>query len=242
MSAEAAKRNLPLERIAGVDGSRPEIAAAAAAVPMGRYGQMSTGAYGCFLSHRAAWRAILDSGDPWGLVLEDDLLMSESFPFADAPRWFPAGADIVKAETALVRCHVGKASLPGPGGTVLRRLMSTHVAAGCYYVSARAAADLLARTEQFCDGVDHILFDWAFEGVPEAEIWQVDVAPAVQGSLWRQFDSTPEWAQRTIEQHFVDEPPPESWAEPPTRRVARRVREEMRALSMGSLYRLVPFG
>jgi GR25 family glycosyltransferase involved in LPS biosynthesis len=241
MESEAARRGLPLGRIAAVDGSIPEVASAAAALLPGRHGRMSAGAYGCFQSHRAAWQAILDAGTPWGLVLEDDLLMSEVFPFAQAPQWFPADAEIVKAETRLVRVHVGRQTRPGPGQSRLRRLMGTHLTAGCYYVSAAAAVRLLRETADFRDGVDHLLFDWDFPNVPTMRIWQVDPAPAVQGSLWQHFDDEPGWAERSIEQHFDDKPDPKGWSEGLVNRVMRRSREELGALAKGSRYRVVPF-
>ena len=241
MESEAAVRGLALGRIAAVDGSVPQVAAAAAALPPGRYGRMSAGAYGCFLSHRAAWQAILDSGAPWGLVLEDDLLMSEVFPFGDAPQWFPADAEIVKAETNLKRVHFGTRHVPGPGGAAIGRLKSTSTAAGCYYLSAGKALKMLRATAAFRDGVDHHLFDWDFDGVADAQIWQVCPAPAIQGSLWRHFDRTPQWAKRSIDQHFLDRPEPETWDEPVLARVYRRIREEVRAVALGSRYRVIPF-
>lgn len=43
---------------------------------------LSVGEIGCFLSHRKAWQRIVDSGDPFGLVSEDDVVPEEGFETA----------------------------------------------------------------------------------------------------------------------------------------------------------------
>lgn len=45
---------------------------------------LSDGEVGCFLSHRAAWRAIVDGGLDAGLILEDDLALVTGFDAAVA--------------------------------------------------------------------------------------------------------------------------------------------------------------
>ncbi len=39
----------------------------------------SAGAIGCALSHRAAWKAFLDTGAPYGLIFEDDAAVKDGF-------------------------------------------------------------------------------------------------------------------------------------------------------------------
>ncbi len=66
----------PLHRIPGVEGGR---LAAAAVHKLGADPGMR-GTLGCFLSHAAAWEAMLDRGDPHCLVVEDDVV-----PLLDLP-------------------------------------------------------------------------------------------------------------------------------------------------------------
>jgi glycosyl transferase family 25 len=243
MQAEAGKAGFAFERVAAVDGTRPDIAAAAAAVPIGRLGmRMSAGAYGCFLSHREAWSRLVASGEPWGMVAEDDLLLSPGLGALMRPDWIPGDADVVKVETRLVRAHVSRQTTAEVDGRRVAQLLGSHIAAGCYMLSAATAARLLRETETFSDGVDHVLFDADFPFFPTARIYQVAPAPSVQGSLWREFDQVPDWAQTSMAEHFVDAPPPESWKEGPLGRARRRLREEAHALRLGSRYEVVPFG
>jgi glycosyl transferase family 25 len=242
MQAEAAKAGFAFERVAAVDGSRPDIAAAAAAVPVGRLGmRMSAGAYGCFLSHREAWSRLVASGDPWGLVTEDDLLLSPGLGALMQPDWIPRDADVVKVETRLVRAHVARKTETEIDGRRVARLLGSHIAAGCYMLSAATAARLLRETTEISDGVDHVLFDADFPFFPTACIYQVSPAPSVQGSLWREFEVVPDWAHTSQTEHFVDAPPPESWKEGPIARARRRLREEAEARRLGSRYEVVPF-
>ena len=67
----------PLHRVAGVEGGR---LSAAAVRRLGGDPAMR-GTLGCFLSHAAAWEALLDRGDPYGLIVEDDVI-----PLLDLPR------------------------------------------------------------------------------------------------------------------------------------------------------------
>lgn len=39
----------------------------------------SAGAIGCALSHREAWRKVIDSGAPYGFIMEDDAVVADGF-------------------------------------------------------------------------------------------------------------------------------------------------------------------
>ncbi|MBL0719533.1 glycosyltransferase family 25 protein [Piscinibacter sp. Jin2] len=41
---------------------------------------LSAGEWGCYLSHRQAWLEQVAAGEPWGLVLEDDLHLDPALP------------------------------------------------------------------------------------------------------------------------------------------------------------------
>lgn len=74
----------PCERLAAVDGKRAnwarvvEAAALKKLVTVDQTGvredhpDLTAGAVGCYLSHVRAWQRIAASGQPWGLVFEDD--------------------------------------------------------------------------------------------------------------------------------------------------------------------------
>ena len=79
--------SVPLAVIDAVDGtklSEAEIAAvyASEGLLQPRYPfDISKGEIGCFLSHRKAWQAIVDSGADAGLVFEDDAVVDAEVPW-----------------------------------------------------------------------------------------------------------------------------------------------------------------
>jgi glycosyl transferase family 25 len=163
MAEEGRKAGLSFTRIAAVDGQAP-----AAHTPMQRWfaasgplGPLPTGDRCCTLSHRQAWEALLESGEAYAAVLEDDvrLLPGAAALLADAA-WIPADADLIKLE------HFGPQSQkvlvrderPLTGGLSLARLASKHTGAAAYILSRRAAQALLA-IERFDLPVDHLLFN-----------------------------------------------------------------------------------
>jgi glycosyl transferase family 25 len=89
-------------RIVAVDGRTLSPAEQAAFIALRPRDGRSWGAgqIGCFMSHSDAWRNIAEGTVPFGLVLEDDIHLSDAAPtlLAD-PSWIPADADIVRLES-----------------------------------------------------------------------------------------------------------------------------------------------
>src|SRR5690554_334771 len=81
MESEAARLDLPIERIAAVDGTtmtRSEYQRwHPKAGPMHR---LSKPEVACFLSHRTAWMQIVSDDRPFGAVFEDDLTFADDAP------------------------------------------------------------------------------------------------------------------------------------------------------------------
>lgn len=98
---------VPLEVVDAVDGAKLSDAAIAAVyasegILQPRYPfEISKGEIGCFLSHRKAWQAIVDSGADAALVFEDDAVVDpDIFPkaLATALGWMGRG-DMVEFQT-----------------------------------------------------------------------------------------------------------------------------------------------
>ncbi len=79
-----------LERLAGVDGKLINIAADKRINPFTKRNILtnsrrsheeldSAGGIGCALSHRLAWKKLLDSGAPYALIFEDDAIVPSGF-------------------------------------------------------------------------------------------------------------------------------------------------------------------
>ena len=110
----------------------------------GPLGEIGLGDQCCTLSHRRAWRLFLDSGEDYGVFMEDDVRIMGGDWLKDAD-WIPHGTDLADAH------DVGR-------GFQIARLRSRHTGAAAYILS-RAGAQLLAPTRHFTLPVDHLLFN-----------------------------------------------------------------------------------
>jgi glycosyl transferase, family 25 len=129
--------------------------------PKGPLGEIPKGDKCCSLSHRAAWEQLLESGEDYAAVLEDDVVLKPGAEFVlGGADWIPRGPDLIKLE------HYGP---PGQAvllsdfievgrGFRLARLRSRHTGAAAYILSRRAA-EILVAIPRFDLPVDHLLFN-----------------------------------------------------------------------------------
>ena len=246
MTAEFARAGIPFERIAAVDGQDPEVASAASRLPLSSINKrISVGAHGCMQSHREFWRRLVASGDPWGMIFEDDLVLAPDMAVYLQEGWVPVDADIVKLETFTVRIHIAAHSIPVLGDRRLARLHASHLGTGSYAISANMARRLLSETEICGDPIDEFLFNVQLPFFPTARIYQMFPAPVMQGDRvgvtkqkWLSgWQATSIIDRVALEQEAVSILP-ESWMQ----RIWRRGREEIRARLRGTRYVVVPHG
>lgn len=142
---------------------------------------LSPGEVGCFLSHRRAWEAVLAGDEKWAFIAEDDVHFSihaTSFLLDDG--WIPSEAEVVKAETDLKRHEFSPNFWPAPAGHKLRRLKSTHLNAGGYFLTRKAAGQLLAYSARRCEAVDGLIFADKYMEQHGLEILQIIPAICIQ--------------------------------------------------------------
>lgn len=99
--------------------------------------QLTVGAVGCYLSHMAAWKAIRDSGKPFGFVFEDDAevgvhALRDTLAALDS---LPSGWDILLLGTACLN------ECPRVPHTPLKKV--THFVRFHAYVVSRKACEFL---------------------------------------------------------------------------------------------------
>ncbi len=165
MEGEARKARVSFIRLAAVDGETQtgEAAATAWFTPSGPVGALSRGEKCCTLSHRAAWEALVQSGDSHAVILEDDVRLSPAAAALLADdSWVPDDVSLIKLE------HYGppqqrllvtdEIALPVGRGLTLGRMASRHTGSGAYLISRRAAQILLS-VERFTLPIDHLLFN-----------------------------------------------------------------------------------
>lgn len=180
--------DLDVVRIPAIDGNLlPDTETAAwLRYQSGHYDLVAT-EVGCFLSHRAVWGAVAGGENAWAFVAEDDIHFAVSASrFFSNPRWLPADADIVKAETFCNRVEVSGWPHSRVDGHSLRVLRSHHGGSAGYFVSRPAAHKLVELTERVCDLADEVLFDPRLGVADKFRIYQIDPAICVQDFFLRE--------------------------------------------------------
>lgn len=111
------------------------------------------------MSYRKAWRALLRSAAPHGVVFEDDLHVGRDF--AALLTALDAGDvifDIVKLESVGERVLIDTGNVYRIAGRRLCPLRSTYMGAAGYIVNRKAAATLLRVTRSLAVPIDWFLF------------------------------------------------------------------------------------
>jgi len=247
VAAQARAQGFAFERIRAVDGQAAELAARAAALPRGFAGNLvGPCALACFESHRLAWARIAGGDAPFGMVLEDDIVLAPGFAALLDPGWVPADADIVRLETVGRRTHLAPRAAVSHGGRGLHRLRGAILGAGAYVLARARAAALLAEGEGvFRDQVDAVLFDPRSPFWPGLVTYQMCPAPAMQGRLVPGCHGAT-WVQSSLSAERLADirETRRGFSVRRTRLwgALRRLRQHARALRGATRYAAVPFG
>lgn len=179
--AQADQLGIAFERLAAVD----------AATIRETRGRLTPPEIACFESHRLAWRSLIESGEPWLAVFEDDVHIEPPIAsLLESSDWIPGEADLVKLETFNVPVSVAPKGTPAHGCN-LHRLLSTHLGSAGYAISRQWASVLLASTEYYSRPVDWALFDQESDASHGALVVQVVPAPCIQEQVRAERDARP---------------------------------------------------
>ncbi|WP_299641191.1 glycosyltransferase family 25 protein [Devosia sp.] len=180
--AQAQGAQLDVTRIAAVDGMAMD--------PMQRlalssrhfqFQPLNPGELGVFMSHRAAWRVLVESGEARAAVFEDDALLAADLggllATIDA---HPPRGDVIKLETTLRDVVLGGDRATLGGRYEGRRLLSWQGGTAGYVITRICAERLLGLTDPIADTVDQVLFAPQSRISRTLHIVQVSPAPCVQ--------------------------------------------------------------
>jgi len=124
---------------------------------------------------------VLLGDEEWAFIAEDDVHFSNNAAaFLSDESWIPTQADLLKAETDLRWHEFSPDVWPAPRGYELRQLKSTHLNAGGYFLTRKAAARLLTYSSQKCEAVDGLMFAANYMAEHELEILQLIPAICIQ--------------------------------------------------------------
>lgn len=243
MRAELGRAGLTFERIAAADGRTPEFRATAERRGTGRFGRRLVAAeFAIFESHRRCWAALVASSGDHAMVFEDDVVIRGSLSALVGPDWIPPDADIVRLETFSTRVHLDRrATAVASTSRRLHRMRSQQLGAACYTISREAAARLLAMSDEIHEPVDDFLFSEAGSGFAALRIYQMVPAPVIQGKRLSSGagEALAGWVVSSL-RDSRDAPAP--IRETTAGRLLRRLREELRAVTLRTAYMVVPHG
>ncbi len=158
----------PLARVPGVEGSR--LIPAAVRRLTGRT-DAPRGTLGCFLSHAAAWQAVVDQRLAQALVVEDDVIPLVELPARAGPLGLPDRYDVCFVNDRLEPRGTGHIPTAQSLAAVMRAFHPEDNAPGGdgYFVSQVGARTLLAWVAEdgFAEDVDWRLLAY---GLTEADI------------------------------------------------------------------------
>jgi glycosyl transferase family 25 len=119
-----------------------------------RYGfQLTKGEVGCYLSHRAVWHQLVESGDDAWCVMEDDLMLVDGFKKTTAELYETrAHWDVVRLMGIIKRPQTEYAVL-GSGVKVMW-MDRQPVGSQCYVLTRDAAIRLLDYTDKILHALD----------------------------------------------------------------------------------------
>jgi glycosyl transferase family 25 len=198
--AQAETLGIAFERLAAVDAATIQL----------RRGSLTPSEIACFESHRLAWQSLVDSGEPWLAVFEDDVILAPPIAeFLSDPKRFPTNADLIKLETSACKLVISRRRVRFRSHS-LHRMLSIHWGSAGYIVSRRAAIRLLERTADYILSVDDVIFDPEGASTRDIRILQAVPALCIQEQALALVEKRPLLVESLIEHSWgaVVVPPP----------------------------------
>jgi glycosyl transferase family 25 len=139
---------------------------------------------GCLLSHANAWRLIAQADDEHGLVLEDDIHVSDDFGdllrsmSLDPKEFCVHKMETLRANVTLTRQPTYTARNRRP-----HKLETNHGGSGAYIINKGTASRLLNYIDLLREAIDTELFDPERRNINNLTIYQWVPAPCIQDFL-----------------------------------------------------------
>lgn len=148
---------------------------------------LTRGEVGCFLSHRKCWKALVESGEKFAIIMEDDIRISSlAARYMKNNEWLPSECDICQLsslhEEIKGRVKEKKFKI-GNGVEIVRPIFPTPLGTQCYIISVFAAKMALKMSKRLPCPVDNFLFSPWFDFSKIFPTWRLSpvlVVPDVQ--------------------------------------------------------------
>lgn len=147
---------------------------------------------GCFYSHIKCFELIASGDDEYGVVFEDDVILSKSASYyINNHSWIPGGADIIKIETFREnkKIKIDCIQSLAHGAIKIGRLRSSHLGTGGYIISKKAAKLILSRISCPSMPIDNYLFMLGRGPLTDFSVYQLMPAICKQKLLESTIDT-----------------------------------------------------
>ncbi|MDB4839210.1 glycosyltransferase family 25 protein [Amylibacter sp.] len=131
----------------------------------GKIGEISNGARACSASHHKFWSELISSNFKYGIILEDDVELSDDFKNLVCDlSWIPKNSNLIKLEKAAP--NKPSKLLLGPNLSnalnntrQVRKMYSRHCGTAAYLLSREGAEIAVNWQKPFSVPIDHLLFN-----------------------------------------------------------------------------------
>ena len=199
MQRALSRFDIEFERISAIDGRRISKDDLAALVPpLNDLSKIicpravSPAEIGAFLSHKNCWKKLVDSGENWALIMEDDInFSSRARSYITSIDWIPQGLDIIQLFVFRQnwKAKVGKNKIRlSSGDMLLRPYKPSPVGAQAYFISRQAAESALEMSCKIMAPVDEFLFNPMSDFATRYPVYRLN--PAVVMPLDDELPST----------------------------------------------------
>ena len=145
---------------------------------------LGPGEIGCLLSHANAWRLIAQANDEHGLVLEDDIHVSDDFgDLIGSMSLDPGEFCVHKLETFHANVTLARKPTYTARNRRAHKLETNHGGTGAYIINKKTASHLLNSVDLFDEAIDIELFDPTRRTITNLTIYQWVPAPCIQDFL-----------------------------------------------------------
>ena len=184
---------LEYERVSAVDGSKLSMEDKKCVVsPNWRYPySLTPGEVGCFLSHKKCWQNLIDSDEPWALVLEDDSVFHpKAKDYFQSTEWIPNGVQLIQFSYTKDSTFSDKTVILPNGSHLVRVKQSSPCGTYAYLISREAAKRALELSNKVEGPIDNFMFGMFFDFPKEISNWRLqecvvkvvdDVEPTITG-------------------------------------------------------------
>jgi glycosyl transferase, family 25 len=131
----------------------------------GKIGEISNGARACSASHHKFWKELISSNSKYGIILEDDVELSDDFKsIVHDLSWIPKNSNLIKLEKAAP--NKSSKLLLGPKLSTavnntrqVRKMYSRHCGTAAYLISREGAEIAVNWQKPYSVPIDHLLFN-----------------------------------------------------------------------------------